>query len=105
MQKQLEYEEEQANIGKYYIAITDIRIISRTTIEDEQLKNMQYGNYENYTLATNGYYDGGISVTKGYSCTVDYRYIPSGTTFKLSDNMINNYIIKGDYEEITINQN
>ena len=86
------------------MAITDIRIISRTTIEDEELSNMEYGSYRRYELSTAGYYDD-ITNPNGYNCTVGYRYIPSGTTFKLSDNMINKYIIKGEFEEITINQN
>ena len=104
MQEQLDYEEEQANKEKYYMAITDVRIISNTTIADSELSNMEYGNYYAYDLTTTGYYDD-ILNPSAYRCYIDYRYIPSGTTFKLSDNMINNYTIKGDYEEITINQN
>ena len=104
MQKQLEYEEEQANIEKYYMAITDIRIISKSVNDNDELRKMEYGTYNFYELSTNGYYDN-ITNPDGYSCVIPYRYIPSGTTFRLSDNNIKNYIIKGEYEEIVINEN
>lgn len=104
MQKQLEYEEEQSNIEKYYMAITDIRIISKSVNDNDELRKIEYGSYNFYELSTNGYYDD-ITNPDGYSCVIPYRYIPSGTTFKLSDNNIKNYIIKGEYEEIIINKN
>ena len=104
IQKNLEYEEQQANKEKYYMAITDIRIISKSINDNDDLRRMEYGNYNFYELSTNGYYDD-ITNPDGYSCVIPYRFIPSGTTFRLSDNNENNYIIKGEYEEIVISEN
>ena len=107
MQKQLDYEEEQANIEKYYMALSDITVISKN-IDDSTSFHFDYG--DGYLMTLAGKHSKYISElaqyeTTDYSFTVPYSIIKSGNTFKMSEKDLDYFLIYGEYEEITINEN
>ena len=100
MQKQLDHE-------KYYMALSDITVISKN-IDESTSFHFDYGEEHRMTLAgEHRVYNSELLQyeTTNYNFSVPYSIIESGNTFKMSEMDLEYFLIYGDYEEITINQN
>ena len=107
-EESIEMQEEQINEEKYYIALSDVKIISKTINDDYITFDYEYGEDKIYNMTdmfADAYTSASIDGTTNldvFQCQIYYKEIKSGETFKATEEDFERYMIKGEFEEINI---
>ena len=96
--------EKQLEEEKYYIALSDITVISKN-IDDSTSSPFDYGEAYWMTLVDNYNFEFTQYEKPNYNFSVPCSKIKSGSTFRMSDKDLDYFLIYGEYEEIVINEN